>query len=253
MPVIDSQNAGWQDNELVRFFDVVMQTQGKKLDGEPSLAKVYQNMVDGDDELVHAGDVAMQFKEKAGSHSTDDTESLRKKWKVGSNCRAKYYGDGTYYEAKIIKIKEKSCTVEFYGYRNVQKVSLKHLENSGGRNCQINQIKEFANSAIANMSESSGEEIESEEESTVGSVCHHANTSGKKKGSERDAQQYPAPYHVLPPPGFSVMNSEFADIAPMLVAWYSAGYDTGLYAAQEKKSRAGPHGHNYCQHANSYI
>ncbi|GFT50820.1 hypothetical protein TNCV_321341 [Trichonephila clavipes] len=116
-------------------------------------------MVDGDDELVHAGDVAMQFKEKAGSHSTDDTESLRKKWKVGSNCCAKYYGDGTYYEAKIIEIKKKSCTVVFYAYPDVQKVSLKHLENSGGRNCRINQIKESANSDIANMPESSGEEV----------------------------------------------------------------------------------------------
>ncbi|GFU94467.1 hypothetical protein TNCV_2644531 [Trichonephila clavipes] len=190
------------DDELVCAGDVAMQFKEKgshstddteslrkfkekgshSTDDTESLRKVFQNMGDGDDELVRAGDVAMQFKEK-GSHSTDDTESLRKKWKVGSNCRAKYYGDGTYYEAKIIEIKKKSCTVVFWGYTDVQKVSLKHLKNSGGRNCRINQIKESANSGIANMSEPSGEEIESEEESTVGSVCHHANTSGKKKGA----------------------------------------------------------------------
>ncbi|GFS98559.1 hypothetical protein TNCV_3479321 [Trichonephila clavipes] len=90
-------------------------------------------MVDGDDEfVVHAGD----FKEESRSHSTDDTESLRK--------------------------------------------------------------------------------IESEEESTVGSVCRTMQTRV----------------------GFSVMNSEFADIAPMLVAWYSAGYDTGLYAVSKLLNNA---------------
>ncbi|GFY63563.1 hypothetical protein TNIN_85761 [Trichonephila inaurata madagascariensis] len=102
------------------------------------------------------------------------------------------------------------------------------------------------------------EQIDSEEESTVGSVCHHANKRhGKKsqgnRSGKRDSQQYPAPSHGAQV--FPFIDTESADIAPMLAAWYWAGYNSGLYAGHErKKSRAqapGPHGHCHCEHANA--
>ncbi|GFY79382.1 survival motor neuron protein, partial [Trichonephila inaurata madagascariensis] len=110
-----------------------------------------------DRSMVRLYDVVMNFKEKEENNSEDETESLGKKWKVGSNCRARHSNDGYYYEAKIIEITKKKCTVVFWGYNDIQKVSLKHLENSAGKRSRIQQIKKSVNDRIADMSESSEE------------------------------------------------------------------------------------------------
>ncbi|GFR05333.1 hypothetical protein TNCT_642091 [Trichonephila clavata] len=165
------------------------------------------------------------------------------------------------------------------------------LEESYGKRARTNQIKISADAAIANMAQSSEDELESEVESTVESVYHRAgknrkrnrqgNPSNKKdemndmphgtynySGQVPDptiipapapyAQQYPAPYYVAPPPPQAPlmappMSEELADVAPLLMAWYWAGYHSGMYAGQEgtrSHARApGPHGHNHCQHA----
>ncbi|GFY56360.1 survival motor neuron protein [Trichonephila inaurata madagascariensis] len=243
-----------------------------------------------DTELVRAYNKALKMTGGAEENIVmDDKKSLAKKWKVGSNCCAKFSGDNLYYEAKIISIYGDFCTIEFWGYNDIEKVAIKDLEESAGKRARKNQIKSSAAATIANLATSSEEEIESEVESTVESVRHHAgknskknrrgNPNGKKNemydvphgtydysGQVHDpaiipapapyAQQYSAPYYAAPPPPtvqVPPLHDAFADIAPMLVSWYWAGYHAGMYANQEgarfHAQAPGPRGRNHCQHA----
>ncbi|PRD30579.1 UNVERIFIED_CONTAM: Survival motor neuron protein [Trichonephila clavipes] len=241
-----------------------------------------------DSELVRAYNKALKMTDETEKHIiTGDKKSLAKKWKVGDNCSAKYSGDNLFYEAKIISIYGDFCTVEFWGYNDIEKVALKDLEESYGKRAIKNQIKSSAAATIANLTQSSVEELESEVESTVESVSHHAGKNSKKNrrgnpngkrnemydvphgtynysGQVPDpaiipapapyAQQYSAPYYVAPPVAqIPPLHDECTEIAPMLVSWYWAGYHAGLYVGQEgARSHAqapGPRGRNHCQRA----
>ncbi|GFQ68537.1 survival motor neuron protein [Trichonephila clavata] len=115
-----------------------------------------------DRELIRAYDRAMRKKEKNENNSNGDGKSLAKKWEVGCNCRAKYSDDGLFYEAKITRVDGDFCSVQFWGYGDIEEVALKDLLESAGKRARRNQIKSYADDTIADMLQSSGEEMESE-------------------------------------------------------------------------------------------
>ncbi|GFT32024.1 survival motor neuron protein [Nephila pilipes] len=242
----------------------------------------FQNYDWDDTELVRAYNGGFEKLPKMEKKTSKDNKgSLTKKWKVGNYCSAKYSVDGIYYEAKILGLNADFCNVEFLGYHDNENVPLCELEESAGKRARRKQIKIAA--AVANLPHSSGEE-ESELDSVNESVSSYAtkderencreNSSVKKREAYNllpeetnypgpapvsapgpYAQQFHSPYyapppvptnmHHVPPPLPEIGN--LSNVGPMLMAWYWAGYYSGLYAAQEGRAHVaapGPHAHD---------
>ncbi|XP_047350687.1 survival motor neuron protein isoform X2 [Vespa velutina] len=141
----------------------------------------------------------------------------KKKWCIGSPCRAVYSEDGEVYEAIITKIYENcgTCIVKFVGYGNTEKVELSSLLESEGLQSQIAQQKD----ALAEKC--------TEENMDQTKASQNFINSDPSFNSFLNMMP-PAP--PLPPQLMAKLPENDADaLSSMLMSWYISGFHTGYY------------------------
>ncbi|KAI4504236.1 hypothetical protein M0802_000707 [Mischocyttarus mexicanus] len=166
----------------------------------------------------------------------------KKKWCIGSPCRAVYSEDGEFYEATITKIYDYygTCIVKFIGYDNSEKVELCSLLESNGLQSQIAQQKD----ALAQKCyEESMNRSESDSDCNTKNVNRIANEKMEFDSEQREPKIYvdsgpsvnsflnmmpPAP--PLPPQLMAKLPENDTDaLSSMLMSWYISGFHTGYY------------------------
>ncbi|GIY84105.1 hypothetical protein CDAR_377711, partial [Caerostris darwini] len=211
---------------------------------------------------------------KKDARETARNEALKndkKEWKVGDFCRAVYSEDDLLYEAVIVSIYEDSCTVEFLGY---EKISLLFYQNTKSVTESENEETKPSYSKY-----SSNRKKQDEGNSTDVSSCFedrkkkrhgshmaqpnaasYANGSFGTWGPHMPPVSYYAPSapfthsHIpcppLPPIPQDPIFAHNPNLSAMMMAWYMAGYYTGLNASQSHQCfryNCG-HGKQCCQH-----
>ncbi|XP_035733260.1 survival motor neuron protein-like isoform X2 [Vespa mandarinia] len=141
----------------------------------------------------------------------------KKKWCIGSPCRAVYSEDGEVYEAIITKIYENcgTCIVKFVGYGNTEKVELSSLLESEGLQSQIAQQKDALAERCTeeNMDQTKASQNFINSDSSFNSFLN---------------MMPPAP--PLPPQLMAKLPENDADaLSSMLMSWYISGFHTGYY------------------------
>ncbi|XP_046822655.1 survival motor neuron protein isoform X3 [Vespa crabro] len=145
------------------------------------------------------------------------SRNQKKKWCIGSPCRAVYSEDGEVYEAIITKIYENcgTCIVKFVGYGNTEKVELSSLLESEGLQSQIAQQKD----ALAERC--------TEENMDQTKASQNFINSDPSFNSFLNMMP-PAP--PLPPQLMAKLPENDADaLSSMLMSWYISGFHTGYY------------------------
>ncbi|KAK0181430.1 hypothetical protein PV327_003718 [Microctonus hyperodae] len=181
----------------------------------------------------------------------------KKKWAVGSPCRAIYSVDGQRYEAIISKIlKDSACIVKFVGYGNFEKVNLSSLEESDGLESQIAQQKDAlasktnlvddngVNNLHFNHQACNSNEFIDERMDYESDIPKH-----QKKNQTLSSPPFNPAFNMMPPapplpPQLIARLPESDDdaLSSMLMSWYISGFHTGFYhgikqAESSKNSR----------------
>ncbi|XP_011564034.2 survival motor neuron protein [Plutella xylostella] len=194
------------------------------------------------------------------SKSSKSNKEATSAWKVGMPCRAIYEGDGTEYEAFLLRIiNDKECIVRFLGYENSEIVSLDTLKPSLGKRERAQQIQE-ALSANDELLEGEDKpkveqmECDSNRANSASSTdrSHNRKKKSPKKKDNRKQGNLPFPFipnlsmplpdmemdMPFPPPPVTLPGdkplSERSAVHSMLLSWYMSGYYTGMYHAMTK-------------------
>lgn len=171
------------------------------------------------------------------------TYKQKKKWCVGSPCRAVYSEDGEIYEAIITKIYDNygTCIVKFVGYGNSEKVELSSLLESEGLQSQIaqqkNALEEKSNEESMNQSESGCSDCNAKSVNSTTDEKMEFDSEQKEPKIYIDSgpsvnpflnMMPPAP--PLPPQLMAKLPENDADaLSSMLMSWYISGFHTGYY------------------------
>ncbi|XP_046822653.1 survival of motor neuron protein isoform X1 [Vespa crabro] len=171
------------------------------------------------------------------------SRNQKKKWCIGSPCRAVYSEDGEVYEAIITKIYENcgTCIVKFVGYGNTEKVELSSLLESEGLQSQIAQQKDALAERCTeeNMDQSETDCFDSSAKKVNGVVDENMEFDFEAKASQNFINSDPSfnsflnmmpPAPPLPPQLMAKLPENDADaLSSMLMSWYISGFHTGYY------------------------
>ncbi|XP_035219991.1 survival motor neuron protein-like isoform X4 [Stegodyphus dumicola] len=208
-----------------------------------------------------------------------ERERETKKWRIGDYCRAIYPEDNLRYEAEIVHISGEKCIVCFLGYEDELEVNMNNLVPSRGKrsqNKQIKKAKKYFSGVVSSVATPAVPPIPPMP-MAVSSVPQippmpvGSDLSGNSALSAAMTAWYMAGYYtgffegqkqsqcvqrcghntvLNQPPTPPMPTNPDAATAPVLIAWYMAGYYTGFYETQNKS--CGHHcGHKHtCSESN---
>jgi len=224
-----------------------------------------------DSELIKAYDRGLSLKGKGNKHGSPKVDKQKskkiKEWKVGDYCSAEYYGDGLFYEAKIVEIFDDVCIVDFLGYDEQVEIALDSLSKSHGKKARKKQLKKGESFAESSANESVSVDDTVNESSVNQSPSlkrskkkHHRKNHGNyaldqtadyTAAANTSHSVQPVAYYnneppvtMVPPPPPMPQCPEAAynpSLRAMLSAWYLAGYYTGVHVQQPPRTHCQQH------------
>ncbi|XP_054288085.1 survival motor neuron protein-like [Macrosteles quadrilineatus] len=237
----DEDDEEWDDSEILTAYDKAISAVKRKI-----TRKIQKEL-----------GLKIEDVEEFLSDLETKKKNNRKKWAVGSSCRAVYSTDGQQYEAVVVKIVDNHwCVVRYVGYDNEEEVLIETLIPSKGKKAVQEQIDdsqyvlEEGECSVTEESEhediyqkkSQHERIKQEMPSSMEDISKFIDEEDKifQKTKLKFPTRPPMTFHVPFPPqppslarGASMMKSSSMkrqeELNSMLMSWYMCGYYTGLY------------------------
>lgn len=170
---------------------------------------------------------------------TLDWEPVSRTFKVGDFCRATYREDGIDYEAVVVSIKSDRCLIKFLGYGNEQYVKMADLLASWGEEFRTEQIERATNEEKDSSDEdmdSNASTLNTERNDEAWGVGRNKKRSARGR-SRKSGQHLLCPPMPPMPPSMSGHDNQDSALHAMLMSWYMSGYYTGLYDAQNSRTK----------------
>uniref|UniRef100_A0A671TZQ9 Tudor domain-containing protein n=1 Tax=Sparus aurata TaxID=8175 RepID=A0A671TZQ9_SPAAU len=220
------------------------------LDGERCRVRFhgYGNEEDVELSALQSPDVAVQ-PQRQNSQS----------WKAGSRCRAMYSEDGLVYPAVVLWVKGQRCRVRFNDYNNEEEQDVSRLLSP-------DELHGPSKATTAKVSSSSDwkrsrrrrEENQEERAAERREEQHYSSSEVKEQVEKEMGAEMPTNHSFsffppFPPPPQSGSADSVTFIPPpppplggdatssMLMLWYTCGFHTGSYMAQQEFKSSSKH------------